>query len=127
MLKEKLELVKRLFEEALKHVDKGDPVQSSEKLYKVAEECVKALAECYGLEQARKAEATGAWRSRWLWEAVRELAKALGDDVRVCWDVAWTLHVEGFHEARLDIEDVKIRVKDVERLVTITFKGRGLT
>jgi hypothetical protein len=36
------------------------------------------------------------------------------------WDSAWVLHVEGFHEVRLSIKHVNIRIGDVERIVKLT-------
>lgn len=33
------------------------------------------------------------------------------------WDHAWLLHVWGFHEVRLGIEDVKVRIPGVEKVV----------
>jgi hypothetical protein len=39
-----IELAERYLDEARRYIDRGDPVQASEKLYKVAEECIKALA-----------------------------------------------------------------------------------
>ena len=33
------------------------------------------------------------------------------------WDHAWVLHVWGFHEAKLDREAVRRRVKDVEMII----------
>lgn len=35
-----------------KYIDQGDSVQASEKLYKVAEECVRALAIRFGILEA---------------------------------------------------------------------------
>lgn len=37
--------------------------------------------------------------------------------IRHYWDSAWTLHVEGFREARLDIESIAERGDDIEELV----------
>jgi len=31
----------------------------------------------------------------------------------------WALHAEGFHEARLNIENVRMRERDIERLVQL--------
>jgi hypothetical protein len=47
----KLELAERFLEEAKGFMEKEDPVQASEKLYKVAEECVEIPAEA--LRRAR--------------------------------------------------------------------------
>ncbi|MBP1448969.1 MAG: hypothetical protein JZD41_02980, partial [Thermoproteus sp.] len=40
----RLELAEKLLEEGLELVRRGDSVQASEKLYKAAEECIKAMA-----------------------------------------------------------------------------------
>ncbi|MEM1558589.1 MAG: PaREP1 family protein [Thermoproteota archaeon] len=45
MTSKRLELIKLLLIEADDFLMKGDAVQSSEKLYKAAEECIKALSE----------------------------------------------------------------------------------
>ncbi len=39
-----LELAEKYFEEAKDYLAKKDPVQASEKLYKAAEECIKAMS-----------------------------------------------------------------------------------
>ncbi len=43
----RLELAERYLREADEHLRRGDPAQSSEKLYKCVEECIKALARMY--------------------------------------------------------------------------------
>ena len=40
-------------------------------------------------------------------------------EIRHCWDSAWTLHIEGFHEMGLKIGSVKERVEDIEELVKL--------
>jgi hypothetical protein len=94
-----------------------DPVQASEKLYKAAEEAVKALAHLNLSEVLRRVEERGRWTVADLEKAVLRSSERLGGWVRQSWDAAWVLHVWGFHEARLDAEDVKARAPDVERLV----------
>jgi hypothetical protein len=42
--------------------------------------------------------------------AVRRLTDKLGMDVQLGWDAANHLHVWGFHEAKLEVEDVKARI-----------------
>ena len=51
VMEAKLELAERFLEEAKGFMEKEDPVQASEKLYKVAEECVEIPAEA--LRRAR--------------------------------------------------------------------------
>jgi hypothetical protein len=112
-----LELAVRFLAEGKALVDR-DPVQASEKLYKAAEEAVKALAIRLNLSEVlRRVEGRGRWSATDLEKAVLRSSERLGGWVRQSWDAAWVLHVWGFHEARLDAEDVKARAPDVERLV----------
>jgi hypothetical protein len=111
-----LELAVRFLAEGKALTDR-DPVQASEKLYKAAEEAVKALAIHLSLSEIlRRVEERGRWTVADLEKAVLRSSERLGW-LRQSWDAAWVLHVWGFHEARLDAEDVKARVPDVERLV----------
>jgi hypothetical protein len=54
---------------------------------------------------------------RLLFSAAKRLSERVNSQVANWWHAAWFLHVEGFHEARLSIEEVKFRVKFVEELV----------
>jgi len=86
-------------------------VQASEKLYKAAEEAVKAAAVLLGLEEAERAREAGRWSAALLFSTMEKLAEKTQREVR-WWRTAWVLHVEGFHEARLkptekDVENVK--------------------
>jgi hypothetical protein len=77
---------------------------------------VKALAIRLNLSEVlRRVEKRGRWTVADLKEAVFRSSERLGGWVRQSWDAEWVLW--GFHEARLDVEDVKARVPDVERLV----------
>jgi hypothetical protein len=107
-----LELAARFLAEG-KALTDGDPVQVSEKLYKAAEEAVKALAIHLNLSEVlRQVEGQAD-----LEKAELKSSERLGGWVRQSWDAAWVLHVWGFPEARQDAEDIKARVPDVERLV----------
>ncbi len=109
-----LELAEKYFAEGKNLVDK-DPVQASEKLYKVAEECVKALAIYYNLEDVLKSvESRGRWTVTDLEKAVKEISKRVGKEFLVAWGEANYLHVWGFHEAKLDSESIKMRIEYVE-------------
>ncbi len=44
-------------------------------------------------------------------------ARRLGDAVERAWAEAYFLHVNGFHEVRIDINDVKYRVPIIEALI----------
>ena len=120
-------------EEVLKHVEVAekflvegrglidkDPVQASEKLYKAAEEAVKALAIGLDLPGARRAIESGGWWSKLLEKAAQSVAKALGvKEFILWWDTAFKLHVGGFHEAKLSSEDVKERYEYIEAMVNL--------
>ena len=112
-----VEIAEKLLAEGRELIDK-DPVQASEKLYKAAEEAVKALATALNLPEARKAIESGDRRSKPLEKAAQAVAKALGiKEFILWWDVAFKLHVDGFHEAKLSSEDVKERYEYIETMV----------
>jgi len=98
-------------------VDRGDVIQASEKRYKAAEEAIKGRARihAHAKDVYAEAERRGRWNTTLLFKAAR--ISLLGKEIRHYWDSAWTLHVEGFHEAKLDLEEVKERLEDVKRLV----------
>jgi hypothetical protein len=115
--RQRVEEARRCLEEGRALVER-DPVQASEKLYRAAEEAVKALAECAGLEDVlRRVSERGRWTVTDLEKAVLRLSERLGEWVRPAWDSAWALHVWGFHEGKFDAEDVAARAPDVERIV----------
>ena len=109
--------VERYLDEGKKYVEQGDPVQASEKLHKAAEEAVKILARCFALPECKEAESGGRWTATLLLSAVRRFSERVNPQVANWWHAAWFLYVEGFHEARLSMEEVKFRVKFVEGLV----------
>ena len=112
--------IERYLEEGKKYIESEDIVQASEKLYKAAEEAVKKLAQVYADGVWKEAEEKGRWTSSLLFKAVVEIAKKLNqEEIRHYWAVAWTLHVEGFHEGRLDINYIKEEIKGIEELVKI--------
>jgi len=117
---ERIELIKRLLNEADGYLAKGDPVQSSEKLYKSAEECIKALAERFNLEEVKMAEEKGRWTVTLLEKAVGKLVNKLTIDIELGWDAANYLHIWGFHEVKLDTESVKRRLPMIKKLVELT-------
>jgi hypothetical protein len=116
-----VELTEKFLAEGRELIDK-DPVQASEKLYKAAEEAVKALAKLFNLPQVEEAEKIGKWRADLLYKAVTVLSTKLGDEIRSLWRTAWFFHVEGFHEARLENFHVAADYKDVENLVNLAKK-----
>jgi hypothetical protein len=95
-----------------------DPVQASEKLYKAAEEAVKALAIFYNLQDVLAGvEEKGGWTVSYLEKAVEAISERLGGWFLQSWDNAWALHVWGFHEAKFDSKAVEMRLPYVERMV----------
>jgi hypothetical protein len=106
----RIEIIKNLFTEAEEYLAKGDAVQSSEKLYKAAEECIKLLSERFNLPEAKEAEEKGKWAVTLLEKAVRKLSDKISIDVQIGWDAANYLHVFCFHEAKLEVENVKARL-----------------
>ena len=115
----RIELARKYLEEGVNLAEK-DPIQASEKLYKAAEEAVKALAYKMRLtEITGEVERRGGWRTDDLFEAISRLSRMHGEDVRRWWATAWELHVWGFHEAKATRSYVAARIKDVENLVKL--------
>lgn len=112
-----VEVAEKAFKSGGELLSKGDVVQASEKLYKTAEECIKALSLAMGLEEAGEAKAKGRWTLRLLDSAARKLAERINENILHAWDSAYYLHVEGFHEARLDLDSVRARAKLIEKLL----------
>ncbi|AFA38555.1 Archaeal PaREP1/PaREP8 family [Pyrobaculum oguniense TE7] len=111
------ELATKYLEEGRRLSD-SDPVQASEKLYKAAEECVKALAIRLGLaEVLERVDKRGRWTVTDLEKAVAAISRQLGDWFMEAWNSANYLHVWGFHEAKLDAEAVKARMPYIEKMV----------
>ena len=117
-----LELAERFLSEGRELIDK-DPVQASEKLYKATEEAVKAIATALKLPEAEEATKRGRWTTGLLESAVVNFMRRLElDGLYHWWDSACKLQVDGFHEAKLRSDDVKLRLRDVEALVNLAKK-----
>jgi hypothetical protein len=116
----RIEIIKNLYAEAEEYLAKGDAVQSSEKLYKAAEECIKLLSERFNLPEVKEAEEKGRWTVTLLEKAVRKFSNKISIDVQIGWDAANYLHVFGFHEAKLEAENVKARLPLIKRLIELT-------
>jgi len=114
-----LELADEFFREGLGLVEK-DPVQASEKLYKAAEECVKAVAKFLDVKEViDRVRARNRWTVTDLEKVVRRATEVMGEELDIAWDVANYLHVWGFHEAKLDSESVEARVPYIEKVLKI--------
>lgn len=112
-----LELADKFLSEG-KRLSDSDPVQAAEKLYKAAEEAIKAMAIRLNLTDVlTRVTSRGRWTVTDLERAVRELRRRIGPIVVDAWSHAWYLHVLGFHEAKLDSDGVKERMKPIEDLV----------
>jgi hypothetical protein len=115
--RERVELALRYLEEGRALVE-GDPVQASERLYRAAEEAVKALALHYDLRGAlERAERRGRWTFEELEKAARAIAGKVGEWFIAAWDAASYLLVLGAQEAELDSESVEARLPSIERMV----------
>jgi hypothetical protein len=120
--RKRLELAEKFLSEGRELIDK-DPVQASEKLYKVAEEAVKIIAIALKLPEADEAAKRGRWTTGLLEDAVINIMRILKvDELYHWWDSAYKLHVDGFHEAKLRSDDVRLRLRDVEALVNLANK-----
>jgi hypothetical protein len=51
-------------------------------------------------------------------KAVMKISEKVGEWFRSSWDAAWAPHVWGFHEARFDPEDARMRLPNIERIVS---------
>ena len=120
VVSKRIEIIKKLFAEAEEYLAKGDAVQSSEKLYKAAEKCIKLLSERFNTPEVKEAEEKGRWTVTLLEKAVRKLSDKISIDVQISWDAANYLHVFGFHEAKLEAENVKARIPLIKRLMELT-------
>jgi hypothetical protein len=117
-LEARVELAEKYLAEAEEHLARGDAVQASEKLYKVVEECIKALAQRYNTPEHREAAREGRWWAQLLGKAARRLARELSEPrITDAWSRAYDVHVWGFHEAKYTVEDVKEDVGYVEWLL----------
>jgi len=115
----RIELAERFLEEAKKHIEAGDAVQASEKLYKVAEECIKALTVKFKVPEVEEAKREGRWWTKLLARASRTLSALLNDPmIRYAWEDAYDLHVWGFREAVYSVEHVKMSLPTVKQLLT---------
>jgi hypothetical protein len=120
--RKRLELAERFLAEGRGLIDR-DPVQASEKLYKATEETVKIIAIALKLPEADEAVKRGRWTTDLLESAVISIMKRLGvNELYHWWDSAYKLHVDGFHEAKLRSDDVRLRLGDIEALVNLANK-----
>ncbi len=117
----RLRIARYMLERAEEELARRDAVQASEKLYKAVEECIKVLACMEGLEECERAHREGGWWTKLLARAASRLARRLGNQLIVeAWEAGYNLHVHGFHEHALDVEDVEARLSKIKKLVDYT-------
>jgi hypothetical protein len=93
---ENLTVPRKLIDEAEKYLREKNPIQASEKLYKVVEECIKALAERHVISEYREALEYNRWRLGLLDKAAVTLSKILNEPrIMDVWDSTYYLHVQG--------------------------------
>lgn len=116
-----LKLLEKMFGDAKEYIKKNDAIQSSEKLYKVAEECLKLLASKNGVAEYKEAKKEGRWWGGLLSRASAHLTKDLRESkIGEAWAIAYELHVWGFHEHKLDAEIVEQKLSYIEWLLKYT-------
>ncbi|AAY81638.1 conserved Crenarchaeal protein [Sulfolobus acidocaldarius DSM 639] len=96
----------------------GDLVQASEKYYKAAEEAIKLLAIKHQIPVLKDLRKIDRWRADLLFLAVKQLSLYY-KDLSDIWKSAWILHVEGFHETRLNRHELLFYVNHVKKLSRI--------
>jgi len=113
-------LAEKFLDEAREYIANGDAIQASEKLYKVAEECVKALAEVLRVPEAEEAWKSRRWYTWLLGGAARSIANKLSKpEVVEAWALAYDVRVWGFHEAKYTVDKVSWGLKYFEKLLDI--------
>jgi hypothetical protein len=121
-LEHHLKLALKYFAEGKNLADK-DPIQASEKLYKAAEEIVKTLTVYFNLSDVlENVKKRGGWTVTELEKAVEAISERFGEWFIGAWDIAWALHVWGFHEAKLNTKAVKVRLPYLERMILEAYK-----
>lgn len=113
-----LEMIEYCLQRAKEYLQANDPMQASEKLYKTAELSIKLLAEKYGLSEFKTYQKNGVWSVGLLSTSATNLSNKLGKkEIAEAWAMAFHVHVQGFHENRLRLDDVKYAVPYIEKVV----------
>ncbi len=95
-LNNKIEELRKRFEEALELLKRRDAVQATEELYKVAENSIKILSEINGLPEYEKVEQEGTWWTKLLDKAAKRLRDIYGEELIDAWTTAYKFHQKGF-------------------------------
>lgn len=105
----RLEIAEKMLREAEDYIARGEVIQASEKLYKVVEECIKALAERHRVSQLEEVRRRKRWDTWLLGMASTDLSKMLREErISLAWSKAYEIHVWGFHEAKYRVEDIEV-------------------
>ncbi|MDT7889024.1 MAG: PaREP1 family protein [Desulfurococcales archaeon] len=84
---------------------------------------MKTIAIALKPPEADEAAKRGRWTTDLLESAVVSIMKKPGvSELYHWWDSTYKLHVDGFLEARLGSDDVRLRLRDVEALVDLAKK-----
>jgi len=121
IIESRIELAEKYLGEAKNYLDKGSAIQASENMYKVVEECIKALAEYYKVPELEEVRKRGRWLAWLPGSTARTLAEKLNEPrIKYVWSVACNIHVLGFHEAKYSIDKIRMDVQHVEWLLNYT-------
>jgi len=114
----RIELAEKYFREAEEYINKNDPIQASEKLYKSVEECLKALAEIHKISELEEARKNNRWFTWLLGKAAKTLARKMNEPkIAETWAIAYDIYVWGFHEAKYTIDEIKDSIDYVKWLI----------
>lgn len=115
-----LEMAELCLKRAKSYLSENDPMQASEKLYKATEESIKFLSAYYKLDEFQEAKKQGNWWIGVLSRASKHLTKDTGRaEVDEAWVKAFDLHVNGFHENALNVDDVQLAIPVIEKLIQL--------
>lgn len=113
----RIEELRKRFKEAIEYLQKDDPVQAAEKLYKVAEDTIKILSEINRVPEYEKARQEGTWWTKLLDKAARRLRDIYGEELLDAWNTAYRFHQKGFHEEQLTVEEIEEEAYKIEDLL----------
>jgi transcription initiation factor TFIIB len=119
-------VIKKHIKLALEYLNDGkmlvdkDPIQASEKLYKAAEESIKALALHLNLKNQGKNTKRGKWSETELTNAIKHISERHGIQFLQAWADAQTLHNMSFHKTNIDPKTIKPKLQNIENMITET-------
>ena len=117
-VEESLKELEEKLNEALDLLEKKDVIQASEKLYWIAERVIKKLAEIHNLPEHEEASRIGRWTTRLLENAAKKLKEKYGEEFYHWWETAYDiLHIRGFHEGMLTVEEVRENTSVIEQML----------